>query len=115
MNASEQLTSALDTLNAIARRSKPRSHSHRRHLQILKPEQLEKLTTPRLLGVLTRVRAVRHNERTIRISQHWCCDICKQWMGSKEQFEEEVNKPTAHLTAYMKRIKDILATREHVK
>lgn len=89
--------------------------STRRHLHMLKPEQLEKLNTKRLLGVLNRVRAVRHCERTRKISQQWCCNICKEWLGSAEQFEQDVNKPTDHLTAYMERIKKLLASREHVK
>jgi hypothetical protein len=89
--------------------------SSHRHLQMLSERELNKLTTKRLLGVLARVRAVRHCERRWRIAQRWCCEICKEWLGTKEQFEEEVNKPTAHLTGYMNRVKEILATREHVK
>ncbi len=39
----------------------------------------------------------------------------KQVKLSKEAWEEQVVKPTAHLTGYKNRIKKILATRENVK
>lgn len=38
-----------------------------------------------------------------------------EWMLGPEEFEEIVEKPTAHIKAYKERIKKILATREHVK
>lgn len=76
--------------------------------------ELKKLNTKRLLGVLKSARAVRNNERLRLMRDGWCCEECKSWMGNKESFVEKVDKPTAHLTKYVKRIKDILATREHV-
>lgn len=84
------------------------------YLNIIKTEQLKKLNTKRLLNVLNQARAVRSAERLRLRSLGWCCDICKEWKGTKESFEEKVNKPTAHLTAYVNRIKSILATREHI-
>jgi hypothetical protein len=88
--------------------------SSHRHLQMLKPEQLQKLTTPRLLGVLKRARAVEHAERRSLMMPHVCCEVCMEWMLDSEDFDRLVVKPTAHLTGYKNRIKAILATREHI-
>jgi hypothetical protein len=84
-------------------------------LKMLSDTELKKLNTKRLLGCLQSARAVESHERMNRICQHWCCEVCKEWMLGPEEFVEMVDKPTAHLTAYKKRIKKILSTREHVK
>jgi len=84
-------------------------------MQMLTVEQLNKLTTKRLLGVLKVARAVEQANIELLKSEHWCCEICKIWMGSKESFQEKVVNPTAHLTAYKNRIKKILAEREHIE
>lgn len=89
--------------------------NNHRHLQILKPSQLEKLNTRRLLGVLARVRAVESNEQRSLMMPHVCCSDCMEWMLDSEDFDKIVVEPTAHLTAYKNRIKKILSTREHVK
>lgn len=83
-------------------------------LKFLTVQELEKLNTKRLLGVLNSVRAVEGNEQFTKRSTYVCCDLCDDWILGKEAFDEYVIKPTAHLTAYKERIKKILATREHV-
>jgi hypothetical protein len=82
---------------------------------MLTVSELNKLNTKRLLGVLNTSRAVTHHERMNYTCRHWCCEICKEWMLSPEEYEEMVEKPIAHLTAYVKRIKKILSVREHVR
>lgn len=82
---------------------------------ILSDTQLKKLNTKRLIGVLKSARAVEQSERNNRISQGWCCEICKEWTLGEEQWILQVVKPTAHLTAYKNQIKKILANREHIQ
>jgi len=84
-------------------------------LKMLTVNELEKLNTKRLLGVLNSARAVRHSERNKRLSEHWCCEMCKEYLAGPETQRKEVDEPTAHLTNYVKRIKKVLATREHIK
>lgn len=84
-------------------------------LKMLTDEQLSKLTTKRLLGCLNSARAVEHAEqRRLRSYLPVCCEWCNELMVSAVEYQEKVMKPTAHLTAYVNRIKSILKTRPHV-
>ncbi len=82
---------------------------------MLTVEQLNKLNTKRLLGVLKVARSVEQAEQRRRMMEGVCCDYCKEWMHGIEAWKEMVEKPTAHLTAYKNRIKKILAEREHIE
>lgn len=82
---------------------------------MLTVNELNKLNTKRLLGVLNSARTVRNHNRRSLMMPHVCCEMCMEWMLSPEEFDEMVEKPTAHLTTYISRIKNVLSTREHVK
>ena len=82
---------------------------------MLAVEQLNKLTTKRLLGVLKVARAVETSERRLYKMRGVCCEMCMEWILGKEAFQEKVVKPTAHLTEYKNQIKKILAEREHIE
>ena len=84
-------------------------------LKFLTVKELEKLNTKRLLGVLKSIRAVTDNAHRRKACYGTCCNICNEWILSKEEFQKNVIEPTAHLRSYKTRIKKILATREHVK
>ena len=83
-------------------------------LKFLTTEELEKLNTKRLLGVLSSIRAVKDDARRRKAGYGICCNICNEWILSREEYQRNVNEPTAHLTAYKERIKKILSTREHI-
>ncbi len=84
-------------------------------MRMLTVEQLNKLNTRRLLGVLKVARAVEQAERRAYMMQGVCCEMCMEWILGDTAFQEKVVKPTAHLTAYKNRIKKILAEREHIE
>jgi len=86
-------------------------------LKLLSDEQLEKLNTKRLLGVLKSVRAVESAEQRylMRKSGKICCEMCHEWIGSTDEYKELVLVPTAYLTIYKNKVMSILATREDVK
>lgn len=86
-----------------------------RRLIILTPEQLGKLNTKRLLGVLNAARAVRSAEKQRLMMPHVCCEVCMEWMLGPEEWEEKIEKPLAHLTEYVSTIRGILSLRENVK
>lgn len=84
-------------------------------LKMLTNEQLTKLPTKRLLGCLNSARAVEHAEqRRLRAMLPVCCEVCNELLCGPVEYQEKVMKPTAHLTAYVNRIKDILKTRPHI-
>ena len=86
-------------------------------LKLLSDEQLEKLNTKRLLGVLKFARAVESAEQS-RLSEKADGILtggCDKWQGTDVEYDELVRKPTAYLTIYKNKIKAILATREDVK
>jgi hypothetical protein len=68
-------------------------------LRMLSQEQLEKLNTKRLLGVLRVARAVESAEQLRLRMPHVCCEVCMEWMLDAEDWEEKIVKPTAHLTS----------------
>ena len=84
-------------------------------LKFLSNEELEKLNTKRLLGVLNSIRAIQNNEKRQNMSYGVCCDMCNVWILGKEEFERAVVPQIAHLTEYKNRVKKILGTREHVQ
>jgi hypothetical protein len=84
-------------------------NSHRYH-KMLTVEEMEKLSTPRLLNVLKIARALESDAQLSRGRR--CCEMCKEYIG--EDYEKDVAEPTRHLTNYKNRIKKILNTREHV-
>lgn len=85
-------------------------------LKMLTEAELTKLPTKRLLGCLNAARAVEHAEqRRLRDMLPVCCEWCNELLVDAAEYQEKVMKPTAHLTAYTNRIKDILKTRPHVQ
>lgn len=83
-------------------------------LKFLTVNELEKLNTKRLLGVLKSIRAVEHTTKRQNMSYGVCCDVCNEWILGEEEFEKTVVPQIAYLTSYKNRIKKILATREHL-
>jgi hypothetical protein len=83
-----------------------------RHLRTLTVDELNKLNTKRLLGVLASVRAVEQSIIHRNLSYHWCCEVCKEYIG--DGFKRDCLDPALHLTNYKNRIKKILATRENI-
>lgn len=77
--------------------------SHKKPLQMLTEEQLHKLNTKRLLGVLASARAVKSSLYK-QIAQH----LDDATIG--EELEEKATKATA----YFKLVKSIASTREDV-
>jgi len=71
---------------------------------------LEKLPTKRLLGVLKKVRA--------KISSiehyygHRCCEICHEYV--EDNWEEDVQVFADLYESYLKKVKNLLAKREHI-
>lgn len=75
---------------------------------MLTQEQLNKLSTQRLINVL---RLVRVKERIA--SKSLVCDCCGEYLGNK--FQDEYAKALLPIDVdYSDRIKDILKTREHM-
>lgn len=83
-------------------------------LKFLTVNELQKLNTNRLLGVLNSIRAIEHKVRRRKMSYGICCNICNSWILGKEEFERVIVPEIAHLTGYKNRVKKILATREHI-
>ncbi len=81
-------------------------------MTFLTEEHLNKLPTRRLLQIH---HAARATESCIWNHAGWrCCEICKEFVGTEEEWQEEVVKPAKEWEAYKKTIKAILATRPHV-
>jgi len=80
------------------------------NLNYLTAEQLNKLSTPRLLNVLKSARAVHSAIGHYRGPR--CCELCHEYIGS--DWENDVEVPRRPVKEYMDKIKAVLATREHV-
>lgn len=83
-------------------------------LKFLTVNDLQKLNTNRLLGVLNSIRAIEHKMKRQKMSYGICCDMCNEWILGKEEFERAIVPEIEHLTNYKNRVKTILATREHI-
>jgi hypothetical protein len=84
-------------------------------LKFLTDSELSKLNTKRLLGVYNSIRAVESCAKRTRASYGTCCEFCADWILSKEEYEENVIKPTKVLIDYKNKIKSLLSKREHIK
>lgn len=82
-------------------------------LKFLTDEQLNKLNTKRLLGVLNSIRAVESSAQIMLRSPMW--EQYDGWILGDKAWDEYVVKPTAHLTSYKNKVKSILSKREHIE
>lgn len=72
-------------------------------------EELAKLSTSRLYKLFCKIRAFANPKNYGR--WHRCCEVCKEWIGTDEQYQEEVTKPSAPFVAYAERLKQKLRER----
>ena len=89
-----------------------KQRNHKPLLKMLSQSELERLNTKRLLGVLKSIRAVEQSVILKNLSEHWCCEVCKEYMGIN--FYSDCLEPAKHLTLYKNKVKAILSTRENI-
>lgn len=75
----------------------------------LTDEELRKMSTARLFQLFRHIRACA-NPMSWGL-RYRCCEICKEWIGSDEKYQEHVVKPSQIFADYEKRIKAELNTR----
>lgn len=78
---------------------------------ILTQEQLEKLSTKRLLSVLRMATAWKSS--ILYYYGRRCCELCHEYIG--DDWERDVGRFYEPVKRYHEQIKVILATREHVE
>ena len=85
-------------------------------MKLLTDAQLENLNTKRLLALFKVVRntEIREQHKLAHASGGMCCKMCNEWVGDQETYNRDVLVPTAYITVYKNKIKQILATRENV-
>lgn len=86
-------------------------NDHRR-VAILSDQELKKKETKHLIRILRSVTAVISS--IYFYAGPRCCEICHEFLGDKEEWEEYVVIPSKPLEEYRNRIKEILSTREHI-
>jgi hypothetical protein len=60
-------------------------------LKFLTVNELEKLNTKRLIGVLKSIRAVEQGTKRRRMSVGICCEICNEWILGGRRIQENCN------------------------
>lgn len=73
-------------------------------------DALKNLGTHQLMSHLGEVRAYRSNHSNR--AGHRCCEICNEYVGPN--WETEIQPVLDEYDAYLKKIKDVLSTREHI-
>lgn len=66
------------------------------------------MPTPRLYQLF---RKMTGWSNPLRWGFHWCCSICKEWWGTKEEYQKEVIEPSRPFWEYRDRIHAELKTR----
>ena len=69
----------------------------------LTDKELDALSTHRLYQLFRKIRALSNHKRWGQ--RYRCCEVCKEFIGTDEEYEREVVKPSKPFAQYAERLK----------